>query len=277
MAAETIMVFLFGLCLGSFLNVCIYRLPRDKSLIKPRSFCPHCNKTIYWYDNIPLLSYIILRGRCRNCSGEISLRYPLVELLTALFLVVMYSKYEFSADFLKFSFFFSLLIVLSFIDIDYHAVPAILCFLGILVAFIFSFLATINNVNQGIMENLPIVATFRNTILGFGFAYFFKFLGDGLLSIYLAWRKKDSIEGETESLGLGDVDFMGMVGAFLGWKLVVITFFLAPFIATGYAIFAMIFKRSHLIPYLPYLSLAAFISLVAESQIEKVLHFLGWG
>ncbi|MDD4182223.1 MAG: prepilin peptidase [Candidatus Omnitrophica bacterium] len=258
---EKIIVFILGSCIGSFLNVCIYRLPKDMSIVGPRSFCPHCKGPIRWYDNIPILSYFILRGKCRACSAKISLRYPFVELLTAIIFLVLYSHFGPSWNLAKYIFFFCFLIVVSFIDIDYHAIPAYLCFLAIAVGLIFDIRATIHCLNAGAMhldlKLLPILKSLRALLFGLGFTYLFKLFGDIFISIYLALRKKESIDGEKESLGLGDVDFMGVVGVFLGMKAVVFVFFLAPFFALAYSVVAMVFKKSHLIPYLPYLSLAS--------------------
>ena len=270
---EKIYIFMFGACVGSFLNVCIYRLPKEKSVVTPRSFCPKCKTTIKWYDNIPILSYILLGGRCRKCSERISLRYPFVEIVTAVIFLVFYLRFWISPDFFKFVFFFCLLIVVSLIDIDYHAIPAYLCVIGILFGLSFSLWETVALFKTGVIEaqKLPVVNDVKALIFGFGFTYLFKFFGDVFLSLYLSWRKKESIEGETEALGLGDVDFMGMVGVFLGVKAVVLTFFLAPFFALLYSVFAVIFKRSHLIPYLPYLSLAV---VVTYFWGDKIISFL---
>ncbi|MCM8819420.1 MAG: prepilin peptidase [Candidatus Omnitrophica bacterium] len=272
---EKVIFFILGSIIGSFLNVCIWRLPKDISIIKPFSFCPKCKKTIKWYDNIPLLSFILLKARCRYCKEKISFRYPFVELLAGIFFVILYSKFGISLNFLKYAFFFMFLIVVSFIDIDYHAIPAYLCILAIAVALIFSFVKTVDLLKTTAVniKALPIFKTLRNLIFGLGFTYFFKLFGDIFISIYLAIRKKDSIEGERESLGLGDVDFMGVVASFLGLQSAIIIFFLAPFIAIIYAIFAIIFKRSHLLPYLPYLSLA---STVVFFWKEHILRFIGF-
>lgn len=272
---EKVAVFIFGGCVGSFLNVCIYRLPRDLSIVMPPSFCPHCKTPISWFDNIPILSYLVLRGRSRCCRKRISIRYPLVELITAVLFVFLfiYLGSFFSLVFLKYAFLFSFLVVVSVIDIDYHAIPAYLCFLGIIVGLGFSVYETIVAFRHGYVENLAIVAAFKNLLFALGFAYFFKLLGDVGLGAYLSLRRKDSIEGEREALGLGDVDFLGLVGVFLGFKAAVLTFFIAPFIALFYTIFALLFKRSHLIPYLPYLSVAAFIAFLWGNDI---LFFLGW-
>lgn len=271
---ENILVFILGICVGSFLNVCIFRLPQDMSPFKGRSFCPHCKKQIGWKDNIPVISYIFLRGRCRYCKEYISLRYPLVELLTGLIFLFLFIKYGFSLNFIKFSFFFSVMVVVSFIDIEYHAIPAYICVLGIVVGLLLSIYESFLLLTKGLIssfEGLPLVESLLGLFIGLGFTYFFKLIGDVGLTIYLSFRKKDSIEGEKESLGLGDVDFMGFVGTFLGWHLSIVTFFIAPFITLGYTVFALIFKKSHLIPYLPYLSVGAFISFEWGNEILKII------
>lgn len=270
---EIIGIFILGLCLGSFLNVCIWRLPQDKSIVKPPSFCPNCKKSIKWHDNIPVISYIFLKGKCRFCQARISLVYPVVELLTALIFLFLYSQFGFSLNLLKYSIFFFLLIVVSFIDIKYHAIPAYLCVIGIIAALFISFFPSLEMLKEGVLElkALPLADAIAGAIFGLGFAYFFKLFGDLFIGFYLSIRKKESIEGETESLGLGDVDFMGMVGAFLGIRAAVLVFFLAPFVAMGYTIFAFIFKKSHLIPYLPYLSLAALIVFLWGDQIWQLV------
>jgi len=273
MYIETIAVFVFSACVGSFLNVCIYRLPREQSIVKPRSFCPQCRKAVKWYDNIPLLSYLLLGGKCRNCKAKISLRYPLVELITAVLLTGLYLRFGFSVVWAQFSIFFAILILVSFIDIEYHAIPVYVCVLGIVVALGFNFAESFIFFRQGYGDllTLPIVASAIGVIVGLGFTYLFKLFGDVFISVYLALRRKESIEGEKESMGLGDVDFMGMVGAFLGWKIVLFVFFLAPFIAVAYSVVALIFRKSHLIPYLPYLSLATLIVFFWGDQILKLL------
>ncbi|RKY29959.1 MAG: hypothetical protein DRP68_06670 [Candidatus Omnitrophota bacterium] len=269
-------VFILGSCVGSFLNVCIYRMPREISIVKPFSFCPKCKAPIKWYDNIPILGFFLLGGKCRSCKEPISPRYPLVEAITASLFLILYIKFSLSFSFLKYILFFSLLVVVSFIDIDYHALPVSLCFIGVSLGIIFSLYETIHTITKWGVVNiytLPIVKSLVGLVAGFGFTYAFKFFGDIFISLYLAFRKKESIEGEKESLGLGDVDFMGMVGVFLGAKLTILAFFLAPFLAIFYSIFALIFKRSHIIPYLPYLSLASFLSFVVGDFILNFLKF----
>lgn len=232
-----IFVALLGGCIGSFLNVCIYRLPKEKSIVTPRSFCPNCKTTIKWYDNIPVLSFILLGAKCRQCKTKISFRYPFVELIAAVVFFLLYVRFGWSLNFFKFAFFFSMLIVLSFIDIDYHAIPAYLCVLGVAVGLAFALWESIVMFNSMMVDlkDLPIVNAFKALVFGLGFTYMFKFFGDVFVQVYLSMRKKNDIEGETESLGLGDVDYLGMVGVFMGIMAVVLTFFIAPFVAMFYA------------------------------------------
>ncbi|UCD14915.1 MAG: prepilin peptidase [Candidatus Omnitrophota bacterium] len=268
-----IFIFVLGSCVGSFLNVCIYRLPKNISILRPFSFCPKCRKPLKWYDNIPILGYIFLKGRCRFCKEKISLRYPMVELLAGLLFLFLYVKFGFTLDFFKYTFLFCLCIVISFIDIEYFSVPVYLCFLGIGTGLFIGFLESIKFLKVGMFDfaRLPVYESAKGIIFGLGFTYLFKLFGDIFLNIYLAVRKKESIEGEKESLGLGDVDFMGMVGAFLGVKAVLFVFFIAPFLGLIYVVGVLIFKRSHLIPYLPYLSLATLIQFLWADKILSLI------
>ena len=262
---EGIFIFLFGLCVGSFLNVCIYRLPRQLSLVKPSSFCPKCKVPIKWYDNIPLISFLILRGRCRNCRGRISFRYFLVEALTGLVFLFTYVKLGLSIISLKYIVLFSFCIVVSFIDIDYRAIPGWVCVFGMVLGLSFALIESFLFLKEQdlislSLSKLPLIQSFLGLFLCIGLSYFLKLMGDFFLWIYLTLKKKDSIEGEKEALGLGDVDFLGMVGAFLGWELGFLVFFLAPIVSLVYGIYIIVFKKSHLIAYLPFLSIAVFIA-----------------
>ncbi|MBU1122600.1 MAG: prepilin peptidase [Candidatus Omnitrophota bacterium] len=267
-----IFMVVLGACLGSFLNVCIYRLPKNVSIVQPSSFCPKCEKPLKWYDNVPIFGYLFLKGKCRFCKEKISPRYPIVELITAVLFLFLYIKFGLTLSFLKYAFLFCLCIVISFIDIKYFAIPVYLCFLGIAVAVVISLTRSVGLLKFDVdFTSLPIYYSIRGLIFGLGFTYLFKLFGDALLNIYLAIRKKESIEGETESLGLGDVDFMGMVGAFLGVKAVILVFFVAPFFGLIYAVGALIFKKTHLIPYLPYLSLATLVYFLWGNRILALI------
>lgn len=270
-------VFILGLCIGSFLDVCIYRLPRGLSIVNPVfSFCPHCKETIKWYDNIPLLSFLFLKGKCRFCGGKISGRYFLVELLTGIVFLFTFLKLGFSFLFVKYIVLFILCILVSFIDIDYHAIPGEVCIFGIFTAVVMSLINTGQLIShKGLLDvnfsSLPVVDSIKGLFLGIGLSYSLKIAGDFGLWIYLSLKKQETIEGEKESLGLGDVDFLGMVGAFLGWKLSFLTFFLAPVVSLVYGVYIISFKKSHLIAYLPFLSLACFISAFWGDKIIKLI------
>ena len=128
--------FIFGAAIGSFLNVCIFRLPAKTSIVKPDSQCPHCHKSIRYYDNIPLISYVVLRGKCRDCGGKISWRYPLVELITALLALLLFLKFGLTLTFLTYFIFTAVLIVITFIDLDHQIIPDIITLPGIPIFFL---------------------------------------------------------------------------------------------------------------------------------------------
>src|SRR5262249_35454603 len=139
-----LIVAVFGLIFGSFLNVCIYRLPRGESIVAPRSHCPHCGSTVRWYDNVPLLSYALLRGRCRRCGAPISAVYPLVEALTAAILVVAFAVFGWSAAFAKAAVLCMLLIVLIFTDLNDRKIPHAVTLFGIAVGVASSFVVPVD-------------------------------------------------------------------------------------------------------------------------------------
>ncbi len=274
-----IFVFFLGSAIGSFLNVCIYRIPLEKSIVKPRSFCPHCKKAIFWYDNIPFVSYLFLRGRCRFCKEKISGRYFLVELITAVLLVTLYNRFGFDVGFLKFAIFSAFLIVTSFIDIEHRIVPWQIPALGVVAGLSFSIWDTVYYLNSSefpsldisLASDLPIIKAVVGVWIGYGIIYFLKFIGDLGLYLYLKLSKKESFEGEKESMGLGDVDLMGMIGAFLGWRLTILNFFVAPFLGCLYGVYILIRKKSHAIPYVPFLAGGALIVFFWGEQILRFL------
>lgn len=250
------MVVVLGLCVGSFLNVGIVRLPKEQT-IRGRSRCVRCGRVIPWHDNIPLFSYLMLKGKCRFCKAPISVRYFVVEALAGIAFLALYLKFDFSFYLLKYGFLFSLLLLTSFIDIEHHSIPSSICPMGIAAAVLF---AAAESLQRGSGDFA--VFYLMSIIVTAGAAYLFKLFGDECIALYLALRKKESIEGETEALGLGDVDFMAMIGGFLGWKIALVAFFVAPFLAMVYGIAAIIFKKSHLIPYLPYLSAGVIVAFL---------------
>lgn len=237
------LVVIFGLLAGSFFNVCIQRMPREGSVVKPGSHCPVCKKHIAWYDNIPLLSYIILRGRCRNCKLRIPFRYFLVEFLTAaLFFVIVkfFGLNVYSVGLMVLS---SGLIIASFIDIDFRIIPDIISVGGIPVGLLFS------------LYNHNFIDALLGVLVGGGIIYLTGIMGDFIF--------------KKESMGGGDVKFLAMIGSFIGWKLALLTFFIAPFFGAVIGIYHKIRTKDSTIPYGPFLALAALVSIFWG---DKIIH-----
>ena len=221
----SLIVFLFGLAFGSFLNVCIHRLPKGESIVKPRSRCPHCGKPVAAWDNIPLLSYLVLRGRCRNCQKSISPLYPFVELLTGLLLLWTYRQFGFTAEFIKCSVFGMLLLILIFTDLQERIIPHAVTIFGIFLGTSISWLVPVERAastwllhRMGFFpptwEAESFLASVAGMILGGGSFYLV-----GTVFYYLKGKQKDY-------LGFGDVMLMAMVGSFLGMSLTLLTIFL---------------------------------------------------
>jgi leader peptidase (prepilin peptidase)/N-methyltransferase len=244
-----VFVFLFGTAVGSFLNVCIYRLPGSLSIIRPRSMCPSCKTQIAFYDNIPILSYLWLRGRCRRCGATISLRYPVVETTAGLFAVALFTRHGVAPEgFILYAFVAALLVV-TFIDLDHQIIPDVITYPGILVGFLSSF----------VVDHI----TYKESLMGI-------LLGGGSLflvaSVYYLLTRK-------EGMGGGDIKLLAMVGAFLGWKAVIFTIFVGS--AIGTVVGVAVALRTHggrkmAVPFGPFLSLGALLFLFCGQQI------IGW-
>ena len=227
------MLFVAGLAFGSFLNVCISRIPNDESIVRPRSHCRSCGAPISWRDNIPLLSWIILRGRCRQCSARISLRYPAVELLTALLFVACYLSFGLSALTVKFCMFSFLLLGLIFMDAETGLLPREFTYSGIVLGLVFSWLVPTDFSLTAIVlraygrhTHNPHLLSLLDSIVGGLIGAGFFFLAWALY--YLVRRK--------HGLGFGDIALMAMSGTFLGAKLVLLVIFFAPLLGLVWAI-----------------------------------------
>ena len=220
--------FLFGLVFGSFLNVCIYRLPRDLSVSEPRrSACPHCKHQIAFYDNIPILSWLILRGRCRNCKEPISPRYLAVELLTGLLFLACYWHFGPTLATLKYCTLAFLLLGLIFTDAETKLLPDKLTLTGVALGIAFSLFVPVNDLASQFLPgvvSLPVSSDISSHLLSFVDSLLGAIVGASFIygagAIYLRAR---GIEG----MGFGDVKLMAMIGAFLGLKLTVFTIFTA--------------------------------------------------
>ncbi len=245
-----IIIALFGLAIGSFLNVLIYRIPLKKGFVAGRSFCPKCQAPIRFYDNIPLLSWIVLGGKCRNCKARISFRYPAVELLNAFSYVFFFWRYGLTAEGAIFCFLASSLIVIFFIDLDHQIIPDIITLPGIVLGLGISF--------------LPEGLTFRQSLIGLlvggGGLYLVALLGDWIF--------------KKESMGGGDIKMTAMLGAFLGWQKIVFIFFASAFIGLVVSIIWMAFSKkvrsSRMIPFGPFIAIAAVVAILYG---EKLIAF----
>ena len=210
-------IFVLGLLVGSFLNVCISRLPKEnaaeRSIVRPRSHCPKCNAPISWYDNIPLLSYILLGARCRACKTRISAIYPAIELLTGLLFLMCLLAFGMTIAGLKWGIFSCVLIVLIFTDIFERILPDPVNFFGMGAGLLFAFFSQPADGTAAWLSNKIFSYPPPAPVLSFVDAIFGAVLGGGLLwlvgEVYLKWRGR-------EGMGLGDVKMMTMVGAFLG-------------------------------------------------------------
>jgi leader peptidase (prepilin peptidase)/N-methyltransferase len=241
--------FLFGAMVGSFLNVCIHRLPKEESIVTPRSRCPACQSPIRAWDNVPLLSFLLLRGRCRSCGHPISWRYPLVEGLTALLFVFTVERFGVTLKSAFLLTFLCGLVVVSFIDLDHQIIPNAITLPGIPLGLIGGLL----------VREPPLVDRLIGTLAGAGFLYLVLFYGGVLYG--------------QEAMGEGDLNLIALVGAFLGWKAVVVTILIACVVGSAVGLGLMAVKRlgrrQH-IPFGPFLALGAVVGLFWGERL------LGW-
>ena len=216
-------IFAFGLVFGSFLNVCIYRMPRGVSVVRPGSACPHCGKPVRFYDNVPVLSWLMLRGRCRNCLASITPRYLVVELITGCLFLLCYWHFGLTLPTLKCSVLGFLLLGLIFTDAETHLLPDKLTLPGLGAGLVFSLFVPVNDLMSLILPGvfqLPLSSdvswrlfSFLDSLLGAAVGASFLY---GVGVIYLRWR---GVEG----MGFGDVKLMAMLGSFLGLRLTILT------------------------------------------------------
>ena len=237
---------LFGLLVGSFLNVCIHRMPQNQSIIFPRSYCPHCKHTIPWHDNIPVLSYIMLGGKCRFCKSMISPRYMAVEVLTGSVFALLIGTLGFSIITVIYIILACGMIVSTFIDLKYQIIPDEITYggmvLGLVLSFAFPQLHGTGSHFKGLLFSVI------GLLAGGAMIYAIGVIGKMIF-------KKDAMGG-------GDVKFLAMAGAFLGWEKAVLIFFLAPFFGSVLGLYVKFRYKEEVIPYGPFLSLAALMVMV---------------
>jgi leader peptidase (prepilin peptidase) / N-methyltransferase len=236
---------LLGLVIGSFLNVCIYRIPLGKSIVFPGSGCPLCGAPIRPYDNVPVLSYLLLRGKCRSCRNPISLQYPIVELLSGLAFYCCARTWQFSSPTYVNSIFLSAIIVLVFTDYHHQILPNILTLPGTVAGLLLSAFQTPEVYEDTLSIRFASMLGFEDSsvVISFGGALLGAVIGSGSLFavafFYERVRKK-------QGLGMGDVKMMAMVGAFLGSRLTILTIFLGSFSGLLVGIYLILFRKMNL-------------------------------
>ncbi|MBS1125557.1 MAG: Prepilin peptidase [Nitrospirae bacterium] len=262
-----VVVFLFGLIVGSFLNVCIVRLPREQSIVSPRSQCPRCRTPIRWYDNIPLVSFITLRGKCRSCGLPISWRYPLVELLNGLLYLWAYAAFGMTGEAGLVMALCSALLVITFIDLDHQIIPDVITLPGMVIGLLAAplFMSALEPpMAFGLGKLLPSAGTyltgFVNSLVGL-------VLGAApLFIIGWLWEKFRKVE----AMGGGDVKYMGMVGCFLGWKGAFLTIMLGALTGSLVGMTLIALKKHQadkVIPFGPYLAFGTLLTLFYGADI----------
>jgi leader peptidase (prepilin peptidase)/N-methyltransferase len=243
----TLFSLVFGLILGSFLNVCIHRIPRRESIVHPPSSCPHCGTRIRFYDNIPVVSFILLRGRCRSCRGPISARYPLVETITGLLSMALFARYGVSLPYFLWLAFCACLVVITFIDLDHKIIPDVLSIPGVILGFALSFLP---------VSSVSVFESILGILLGGGSLYLVAFL--------YSW-----IRGQ-EGMGGGDIKLLAMIGAWMGWKALPFVILISSLTGTLIGGGSLLLSRQRLseqIPFGPFLALGALLYLFFQRDI----------
>ena len=241
-----------GAAIGSFLNVCIHRLPLGQSIVWPRSACPKCGHVLAWYDNLPIAGYLSLGGRCRYCRAPISVRYPVIELLTALTFALCWWRFGPSLSFVSMALFLSSLIVLFAIDLEHHLLPNAITLPGIVVGFLFSLFGP-----PGWLASLT------GILLGGGILF-------AIAELYYRVRHE-------EGLGMGDVKMLAMIGAFLGWKLTIVTLMMASVAGSIVGVLVIALRRGDMkyaLPFGTFLAIGAGVSAaVGQGLLDWYLGF----
>lgn len=251
-----IFAFMFGAIVGSFLNVCICRLPRGESVVFPSSRCPDCGTRIPFYDNIPILSYIFLRGRCRFCQGKISIQYLLVELINALLTLFLFMKFGPTFAFLVLFLFCCAMVVITFIDLEHQIIPDVISLPGIVAGFACSFF-------------IPQLG-WKGSLIGI-------LVGGG--SLYLVAFLYHFFTGK-EGMGGGDIKLLAMMGAFFGWKSVMFIIFVSSLIGSVIGVTIMLIQKKDgklAIPFGPFLASGAILYIFFGRQVINWYLSIGIG
>lgn len=253
---DYVMLALLGLAVGSFLNVLIYRVPRQKKFLAGRSVCPRCDNQLKWYHNIPLVSYLALRGKCGFCREPISIRYPLVELCNCLAWGYFYFALGPTWEMVSFCFISSSLLAIFLIDLEFQIIPDLITLPGMILGLAASLLP----------DGIGIAAALIGLLVGGGALYLVAMLGDWLF--------------KKESMGGGDIKLAAMLGAFLGWQKVLLVFISSAVIGVIVSLVLMIFsaklREQRVVPFGPFLAAAAMLAIIWGDEIigYYVSHFL---
>jgi leader peptidase (prepilin peptidase)/N-methyltransferase len=261
MGFEWIFFFVIGLLLGSFANVVIVRLPKEESVIHPRSHCTKCNRPIAFYDNIPVFSWLLLRGKCRHCKASISIRYPLVELLVGVLFAAAYLKMGLSWTFLEYLILIFGLVIISFIDIDHYIIPDSFSLGGIVLGLAGSFL----NPEREVMPSV------YGVLLGGGFLWLIAYL-------YILIRK-------TDGMGGGDIKLLAWIGAVLEWQSIPFIILVSSVIGSIVGIYMAARQKSGMktvLPFGPFIAMAALVYILggkgwAMDYLQLFFPWLGPG
>jgi leader peptidase (prepilin peptidase)/N-methyltransferase len=250
-AINYIIVFVIGASIGSFLNVCIYRVPAKRSVVTPGSECPSCAKPIRFFDNIPIFSYFILGGKCRNCKASFSVRYAMVELLVALLGAALYYRFGFAPEFFAYAIFTAILVTIAFIDLDHKIIPNVISLPGVVVGFAIAVVFQFALNASGLGAN-PLYPSVAASAIGF-------VVGGGILfAISFGYLLLTGREG----MGFGDVKLLAMIGAFVGWKGVLFTIFMGSVVGAAIGVFVMVASgkdSKYAVPFGPFLALGALV------------------
>ncbi|MEE9610742.1 MAG: prepilin peptidase [Desulfatiglandales bacterium] len=238
--------FLFGLIIGSFLNVCVHRIPLNQSITNPPSSCPQCGKRVRFYDNIPVISYLILLGKCRHCGQRISLRYPIVEIITGLLSMALFVRYGLSVQYFLFFLFVASLVTISFVDLQHKIIPDVISLPGILLGLGISF----------VFNHLSWLDSMIGIIAGGGFLYLVAIIFERLTG--------------REGMGGGDIKLLAMIGAWMGWKalpFIILMSSLGGLLIGGGALLVTGQGYRVKIPFGPFLALGALIYFFFGSEL----------
>ena len=248
-----ILIIILGLSIGSFLNVCIFRIPAQVSISKPRSRCPKCKHQLKFWENIPVFSYLFLKGKCSSCRTPISIRYPLVEIFTSLLFLLLYYYYGFTIKTALLCMLFSIVIIITFIDIDVQIIPNDLLILGLIPVSIYVILLGLDNIMGHILGAMGLSAIFF--LIGYLGKIFYK----------------------EESMGMGDVKYSFLIGLLLGWKSGLLALGISFLFAALFIVIIFIQKKlksRQKIPFGPFMSIGLLIALIwGDKIIEWYLNF----